>query len=173
MSKVVTGSSSAGEAANSDDEEKTKKIEYLKGEIKSHLNTYEDKLKYNLNKSTRNHHLTTLLGAIITILSGLNIKYLFKDLGVEFSDISRVVILIIGAVITVLSASKGFYNNKELWVIFRMGSNQLKEVRSDLNYYLEGKPIQNVSLSVLDSYKRKVQSIVNNVNKQWESLRSN
>ncbi|MFD2568288.1 SLATT domain-containing protein [Pseudotenacibaculum haliotis] len=172
MNEVVTEGGANSEGSDSSDVQKTKKIDFLKKEIENVLKGYNDKLDYNLKRSSRNHHLTTLLGAVITVLSGLNINYLFIDLGFAFKDVERVTILIFGAIITVLSASKNFYHNKDLWVIFRMGSNQLKEVRSELNYYLAGRPISEVDLLVLDSYKKKVQSIINDVNKQWESLRS-
>lgn len=146
------------------------KRDFLKNLLEKQISSFENKKNSNLKNFIKHHRWVTILGALITILSGINIECFSNNICPNY--ITRFLILVLGAIITGLGAYKTFYNNRELWVKYTMTSNSLKEVKSDFEYYLNGKTDTEIDIKELDSFKNRIQGILNNTNKSWESVRN-
>ncbi|AUP79508.1 SLATT domain-containing protein [Flavivirga eckloniae] len=147
------------------EEEIKLKKEHLEKYITKQLEGFKKRSVYNRSASIRQHGLVTLLGAAITILSGLDIELIAEH--------TRIVVLILGAAVTVIGAYKTFFNNKDLWIKNTMISNKLLKVKNDYEFFIAGKEFENIKIEDLEKYKIEVDNILKEANKLWEIARQN
>ncbi|MBS9462881.1 DUF4231 domain-containing protein [Flagellimonas sp. 389] len=151
------------------DEAKAKK-KYLGESLDIHISSFAKKRSYNRRLSIWQHSAIVLTGAIITILSGLRIE-LGDDAVFDLDLITKNITLFLGAITTIIGAYKAFFNNDTIWLKYTMTCNNLKKVKSEFEYYLEGKKDGEIEITRLDEFKNKIQKILDETNNDWESLR--
>ncbi|MDY8138136.1 DUF4231 domain-containing protein [Aquimarina sp. 2201CG5-10] len=150
------------------EEEVIAKRDFIKNLLEEQLSSFDDKRKYNRRKSIRSHRVITLIGALITIFSGINVDCLEGT--ICLNDITRFIILVFGATITAIGAYKTFFNNRDLWVKYTMTTNSLKKIKSDFDYYLAGKNEKNINKEDIDIFKKRIQEVLDNSNGSWETF---
>lgn len=151
-------------------EEIIEKKEYIERSLSKHLLNFNKRVKFNRKRSIIQHISITILGAAIAILSGLKIECLGEDTCIE--DYTRFIVLVLGSIVTILGAYKTFFNNTNLWIRYTMTANELKKLESEFKYYLAGKNDNQIKIDDLDSFKNRLQEILDNTNENWKSFRS-
>jgi len=139
-------------------------------EIDRHLEGFEKRRKYNRTKTFTTHMLIILLGGLVTFSNGLG-KFEFFD--IEMAEITQIISMILGVIITGIGAYNGFFNNKRFWVVYTSTTNGLKKIKSDLSYYIAGKPVHDIDLNKLQIIKDKIQEVLDETNSEWASVRNN
>ena len=139
------------------------KKEWIEETQKKHINSFKGKTNYNRKASIYQHVTVTILGAVIAILSGLNIELI--------EDYTRIAILILGSIITITSAYKTFFDNKIFWVKYMTTVNKFKKIQAEFSYYLAGKKEEDITLEALETFRIKIQKILDDINGGWESSR--
>lgn len=149
-------------------EELNKKVNLLRTKIDERISRFTSKRMDNKYKARNFYVSTTVLAAISTIILGLdvsNIKW-FAFLGIHAKNLA----LILSALITIVSAYDSFFDHKSLWVNFTNANSNLKNLKFEIDYYLEGnKDIKNEDI---DRFKARYNEIMNDVGKKWSNLRS-
>ncbi len=137
--------------------------EKLTQDLKDRIIGFEKRVKFNRKKSIFQHVITAILGAIVTILAGLNIK--------SVEEITRISILILSSIVTVVGIYQAFFNNKELWVSNTQTLNRLRKLESEFEYYITKKNDTNLDFNDLESFRLRMQEVLDEANNNWESLR--
>jgi hypothetical protein len=141
------------------------KLAFLLAEIDKLVNRYKvESLRYKKN-AFRLRIVSVLLAALITILLGLK----FKD--VEFSHIFTNISLVLGAAITVISAYEAFFDPRALWVRETVTFVRLKDLKRDIEFWRTGKDPEDIDLEKLESYKNKLDNILDDTLKYWMKIR--
>ena len=151
-------------------EEVKAKEKYLSESLDKHISSFNKKSNYNRRLSIWQHSTIVLIGATITILSGLNIE-LEDNTVADIDLITKNIILFLGAITTIIGAFKTFFNNDNIWLKYTITCNNLKKIKSEFEYYLEGKKDSEIEITRLDEFKTKIQKILDETNRDWESLR--
>lgn len=148
----------------SSDEEIKAKIDFLNAQINERLNTF-DALK-NLNRKSAwvFKSISSMLGGVIAILLGLK-------LGPDFESIAVNIAIVLGSAITMISAWEIFWNPKLLWVKYTVTTNELRSLRSDLNYLLT-KDITRINSREIDAIYERYCIILKETNEAWQKYRS-
>lgn len=152
-------------------EEIEDKIKWLLTEIDVHIKRFSDRRENNKWKAFTLHMATTFLGAIITVLLGLNFSKLGFDKGQNIDEILRMVALILGALVTTISAFNTFFGHKYLWINYTKTRNKLYKLTTDIDYYLIDN--KNVELGIIDKFKIELDKILEKANQDWVKLREN
>ena len=137
--------------------------EMIEEDLKERLRGFKIQAKYNRRKSIFQHTIVTLFGAIITILSGLNIE--------SIEEFVRLLILVLSSIITLVGVYKTFFSNKELWISNTQTINRLKKVKSEFDYFFVGRNKDEIDLSVLENFRLKIQEILDEANGNWGVIR--
>lgn len=138
------------------------RFEILQEEIEKMIYLTSCRSKQNKRKSFRIYISIAISSALITFLVAVgddfpNYKTLIKILTLFFSAMS-----------TIFAAWDGFYNHKDLWVIYGETRDRLKELH--LKTKLASDKEKNDSEYIIHVHKE-FQSIVNKGNFKWKELR--
>lgn len=107
--------------------------------------------------------ISSIVGsALVTVLLGL--KSIQNNL---ISDIT----LMLSAFITIFNGIEGFYNHQSLWIKDVKTLTSLRELKRDLEFYIAGEPVEQISTKALMRYKDRLQSICNDDVKTWSKIK--
>ena len=105
-----------------------KKIEFLQSIIASRITSFSRNRKYYKRSAITIKLVSTTLGAITTILLGLE--------GVGSPILVKNSALCLSSLITLLSAWDLFFNYRSFWIRCNVTLSQLHELKADLEYLL-------------------------------------
>jgi hypothetical protein len=138
------------------------KLELLMNDINENIKRCERRRERHKNKA-KILKLSSIIGsALVTVLLG--IKSIQNNL---ISDIT----LILSAFITIFNGIEGFYNHRSLWVKDVKTLTALGELKRDLEFYIAGEQMEQISLRTLTRYKDRLQSILNDDLKTWSKIK--
>jgi hypothetical protein len=109
--------------------------------------------------------VSVLLAAIVTVLLGLKLQD--PAMASRFSNIA----LVLSAAISVLSAYEAFFDPRALWVRETVTFARLKDLQRDLRFWASGLDGDVIDLQTLESYKRRLDSILEDTLKYWMKIR--
>jgi hypothetical protein len=143
----------------------SRKIEYLEDEINDRILSFESKRSVNRNKAFAFKFVTAICSGAITILLGIHsaddaAKIILKDMA-----------LVLSASLTIFSTWDTFFNHRELWIKYTETSNELKQLRSDINYLKVG-GVEKIAEGEIDELYRVYKKILNNTNINWTKTKS-
>jgi hypothetical protein len=99
----------------------------------------------------------TVIGGIITIISGINPNSIF---GIKPNFYN----LVLGVLIGVISTWTSFFTHTELWLVNVESINALDSLSEKIRYESSS---DELSTEKLDAFFREYTTIVNSVNKKW------
>lgn len=138
------------------------KADLLIKDINENIELFKKRRLRHKNKSLI-LKLSSIIGsALVTVLLGL--KSIQSNL---ISDIA----LLLSASITIFNGIEGFYNHRGLWVKDVNTLASLRELKRDLEFYLAGKPVDQLSTKILITYKNRLQIICNDDIKSWNKIK--
>lgn len=135
----------------------TNQLELIKKSIQKRIESIDRKrLKYR-NNAYRTFITVTILGALVTVLLGLNLK--------GYEEPIRIMSLIITAVVTILNAYNSFFSHKELWVANNSALNRFYALQFTIAFLEEsGQPFDAATVNTL---KDEYDQILNELNNNW------
>jgi len=142
------------------------KLEYLLTEIDRLVKRYRYESAKFKKVAFRLKIISVLLAAIITILLGMKIGN-NDDVQNTFSNIA----LILGAAITVLSAYEAFFDPRALWLRETVTFARLKDLQRDILFWRSGKDPEDIDVEILDTFKLKLDYILEDTLKYWMKVR--
>lgn len=145
------------------------KKELLETDLKNHLEGFEKRRKYNRKKTFVTHILIIVLGGLVTFSTGLAKFNLF---GLELNETSQIISMILGVIITGIGTYNSFFNNKRFWVVYTSTTNGLKKIKGDMDFYLAGKPLDEIDMDRLREFKDRIQVVLDETNNEWASVRN-
>lgn len=134
---------------------------HLVAAINATIGSYSERAAQNRSYAFIGHIVTTALGALTTIVIGLNAK--------DPSETLNAIALILSAVMTFNHALSSYFNNKEFWIEFNEKANDLRKLKFDIDMELTRGPLSNEQL---DQFKLRYQAIVDSMNSFWKFNRS-
>ena len=140
------------------------KLEALKYQLASHLESFEKKRVNNKKKAFFIYLSVTAISALVTVLLGLQ--------GMSNGEIIwiRNIALILSATVTVLSGFDSFFNHRSLWVQYTQTFTELRGLQSRLHYLTA---TQEVLLDdEVDQLFDEMQKILLVTNKWWQDQRA-
>jgi hypothetical protein len=140
------------------------KVDFLNTEISNRLNTFESKRNQNRKEAIALKIISSILGALITILLGLK-------LGTGFEAAAVNIALVLGATISIVNTFEVFWNPKSLWIKYTVTTNELRSLRSDIEY-LTKKGIDKITVKEIDELYKRYCTILKETNKSWQKYRS-
>lgn len=150
------------------------KVELLETSIEHKISVYNKKKRNNHAWAFTFHLIVAILTASTTLLSGIlepgfiigTIGYFSKPIEIGVHDL----ILCISALLFLTNALMAFLNNRDGYTIFRKGLNQMRKLKTELNYFL----LENdaVDSKELDKYLKQYMEIVQFVDSSHEETHS-
>lgn len=150
------------------------KVELLKTSIDHKIAVYSKKKTKNHAWAFTFHLIVAILTASTTLLSGIlepgfligTIGFFSKPIEIGVHDL----ILCISALLFLTNALMAFLNNRDGYTIFRKGLNQMRRLKTELNYYL----LENdaVDSKELDNFLKQYMEIVQFVDSSHEETHS-
>jgi len=148
-------------------EELKTKINFLMTQIDERISGFTKRRNDNKHKARNFHILVTLLGALSTIVLGLDLmKYEYLSF---FQDNTKNIALVISAAITVVSAYNTFFDHKGLWVNYTNTRNDLYALKFDIDFYLQGN--ENLEHKEITQFKDRYSELLDRANQKWSKLR--
>lgn len=144
------------------------KKEFIDQKLKSLLSGFESRRQYNRKKTFVNHILIVVLGGLVTFSNGLQ-GFVFDSFDIQ--EPIRIISMVLGVLVTAIGAYNSFFNNKAFWAVYTMSTNELKKIQDDYEFYLAGKEIKEIELSVLEDFKKQIQEVLDKINEEWYSIR--
>lgn len=138
------------------------RFEILQQEISKMIEFSSSRAKRNKKNSFRIYISIAISSALITFLVAVGDD--FK----EYRTIIKILTLFFSASSTIFAAWDGFYNHKELWVIYGETRGRLKEL--ELKTKLATEQDKN-DPEYIDQIHKDFQSIVNHGSFKWKELR--
>ena len=138
------------------------RFEILQVEIEKMIQFASCRAKQNKKKSFRIYISIAISSALITFLVAVGDD--FK----EYRTIIKILTLFFSAASTIFAAWDGFYNHKELWVIYGETRGRLKEL--ELKTKLATEEDKN-NADFIDQIHKEFQSVVNHGSFKWKELR--
>lgn len=136
--------------SNSPDDIKIK-IDYLREHIDRSINHLNFRRNENRNKASLIKVITVVCSGLITVLLGLQIT------GTE--QYFKGAALILGAIVTILNALEPFFNYRALWISYEEAVADIYRLKTDMVFYLTGKPVELVSIEKLQEFLMREQDI--------------
>jgi len=140
-------------------------LQYLLKEIDDLVARYKDESSYYKKVAFRLKLISVLLAALITILLG--IKLTNTEYAASINNIS----LILSASITVIGASEAFFDPRSLWVRETVTFVRLKDLQRDVLFWSAGKEENDLDVNKLDSFKSRLDRILDDTLKYWMKIR--
>ena len=109
--------------------------------------------------------VSAILATIVTVLLGLKLQSM--ELIASFNNIA----LILSAAISVLSAYEAFFDPRALWVRETVTFARLKDLQRDLRFWASGQEPEGIDGDVLNVFKSKLDSILEETLKYWIRIR--
>ena len=148
-------------------EELKTKVDFLLAQIDDRIRGFTKRRNNNKYKARNFHILVTLLGAIATVVLGLD---LMKYEGMSFfQDNSKNIALIITAGVTVVSAYNTFFDHKGLWVNYTVARNDFYSLRFDIDFYLKGN--KKIDPDRILQFKDRYNEVLDRTNQKWTKQR--
>jgi hypothetical protein len=142
------------------------KVKYLTETINEQIESFGKLRIINKGKAFWFKMLITSSSAATTILLGLQ--------GLEhwtlLPPLVKNLALLLSALVTLFSTWDTFFNHKALWVRYTLTLSQLKGIRAELEY-LSSNGSQDLKEEDVDLLFRKYQSVIQETNSAWLSLR--
>lgn len=138
------------------------RFEILQEEIVKMIQLTTCRTKNNKIKSFRIYISIAISSALITFLVAIGDDF------PNYKTIIKILTLFFSAMSTIFAAWDGFYNHKELWVIYGETRDRLKELH--LKTKLASEEEKNSNEYIAQVHKE-FQSIVNKGNFKWKELR--
>jgi F0F1-type ATP synthase assembly protein I len=148
-------------------EELKKKVKFLKVQIAERIQGFTERRNNNKHKARNFQVSITVLGAISTIILGLNFDNLVYL--TFFKNQTKNIALIISALITIISAYNTFFDHKGLWVNYTTSRNSLYNLDFEIDYYLEGN--EDIEKEKIEEFKERYNEILVEANHKWSELR--
>lgn len=148
----------------------TERLKCLEKEVDDLVKRYKDESVRYKNAAFRLKITSVVLAAIISILLGLKLGK-GEDVGATFTYIATNVALALSAVISVLSACEAFFDPRALWVRETVTFARLKDLQRDLRFWASGLDPEAIEPKSLDSFKRRLDFILQDTLKYWMKIR--
>jgi len=143
----------------------TEQLSWLQKEVDDLVRRYQrDSVRYK-NNAFGLKIVSVFLAGIISVLLGLKLQNL--EVREAFINVS----LALSAVISVLSACEAFFDPRALWVRETVTFARLKDLQRDLRFWTSGLDPENIDPLVLESYKRRLDAILQDTLKYWMKIR--
>jgi hypothetical protein len=140
----------------------TEKMDFLKQEINARLAHVDGSRLFYRKMAYRLYMSAIMLGAVTTVLLGLNIE--------GFKEVIRITALIITASVTVINAYMAFFNHKDLWLAYNLAQNRFKTLLFEIEFTEKGgEPLQ---MSQVMAFEATYQSIIDELNSTWQKNRT-
>jgi len=141
------------------------KIDWIRNKLENSIKSFEKKKNYNRKMSVNQHILVAILAGVIASLSAFNVD--------SMSETIRTIISALGVLIAYVNlAFRKLFSNNRLWVKYTNATNQLKAISDDFEFNLAGIE-ETITIQELSGYQIKIQKALNDINTQWELIRSN
>jgi len=144
------------------------KAKYLAETINEQIESFSQRRIKNKGKAFWFKMLITSSSAATTVLLGLQGLEHFTMFNAPI--MAKNLALLLSALVTLFSAWDAFFNHKALWVRYTKTVSQLKSIGSELAY-LTSKGAQALKEEDADRLFQKYQSVVEETNTFWQSLR--
>ncbi|HUP60807.1 MAG TPA: DUF4231 domain-containing protein [Thermoanaerobaculia bacterium] len=141
------------------------RLEWLQREIDTLVTRYQSESARFKKEAFRLKIVSGFLAAIVTVLLGLKMQS--PELLGWFSNVA----LILSASISVLSAYEAFFDPRALWVRETVTFARLKDLQRDLRFWAAGLEPGTIDERMLDSFKRRLDSILEDTLKYWMKIR--
>lgn len=138
-------------------------LAYLEGEIDDRITRFSGSSRFYNRGSLVQTVLTAVLGAVTTFLIGVN--------QIDKASWITVLALLAAGLTTISAAWLGWFGFRKLWVGYQVALNRLRELRADIRYAKVAND-GNLSQADIDLYFSRYQAILNDLNQQWEAVRS-
>jgi hypothetical protein len=138
-------------------------LAYLESEIDDRITRFSGSSTFYNRGSLVQTILTAVLGAVTTFLIGVNQIY-------KFSWIAVLALLAAGAT-TISAAWLGWFGFRKLWVGYQVALNRLRALRSAIRY-AKAASDGDLPQADIDEYYHRYQAILDDLNQQWEAVRS-
>lgn len=139
------------------------KKEWLINNIARHIRNFKREKEKNKKKAFYSNILVASIGLITTVLLGMSLMFVNPYLKISS--------IILAITITIISIVSVFFDFTNLWIRYTMTLNKLYEIRDDFNYYLSGKPEENILIEDIEKFKKRLNRILNETNNSWANLK--
>jgi hypothetical protein len=136
--------------------------DFLLSEVDKRIKTYTEKAGQNRWYAMVATLVTAGLGALTTIILGINADHP--------STLLNTIALVLSALVTFQHALTSFFNNKEFWIEFNEKANDLRKLKFDIR--MEEAEHGDLSPQKLAEFKASYQVIVDSMNSFWRFSRS-
>lgn len=137
-------------------------MDFLKQEIAARLAHVDGSRLFYRRMAYRLYMSAVVMGAVTTVLLGLNIE--------GFKEVIRILALIITATVTVINAYMAFFNHKDLWLAYNLAQNRFRTLLFEIEFTEKGGvPLQ---LSEVMAFESTYQSIIDELNSSWQKNRT-
>ncbi|MEK6211970.1 MAG: DUF4231 domain-containing protein [Pseudomonadota bacterium] len=143
----------------------TERLNWLQKEVDDLVGRYQRESARYKSNAFRLKIISVFLAAIISVLLGLKLKNI--DVTAAFINVA----LALSAVISVLSAYEAFFDPRALWVRETVTFARLKDLQRDLRFWTSGLDPEAIDPEILDSFKRRLDSILQDTLKYWMKIR--
>jgi hypothetical protein len=140
----------------------TSKFEYLQNELSARIAGAQGRENYYRSRAVFVTLAGASLSAVTTVLISVSQTYRQEWVGT--------LALIVSALVSFLTAYEGFMRNRPLWVQANTTLMQFFELRSDISYRLAGSE-RELTEAELDKFYARYKEILDQTNRQWESIR--
>ena len=140
----------------------SEKLEFLKQEIAARLIHMDSSRLFYRKMAFRMYFGAAVLGAVTTVLLGLNIE------GIR--EVLRISALIITATVTVINAYMAFFNHKDLWLAYNLAQNRFKTLQFEIDFTEKGGG--ELTMDQVLHFQAAYQSIIDELNNTWVKSRT-
>ena len=141
----------------------TCKAEYLQQTLDEQIKKFRERRRENRLRSVLFKLAITVFGGLTTVLIGIKVE-------AALSSHLQNLALVFSAAGTLFSSWDLFFNYRGMWIRYTVTVVQLLNVKSDLDYLLQGKQ-DDISEQEVDALYRRYQNILLETNAEWISLR--
>lgn len=140
------------------------KVNFLKDNLDKQILSFGDKKLSNRRKSFASTIFIALFSGAVTVLIGLH------GLSEESKTFTLNMALVLSALVAVSSVYESFYSHKELWIKYTEISNDLKELRSNLDF-LTVSGCENIDVSKVDRIYDDYIMVLKRANTHWTKIK--